>query len=108
MLSDLKAFKAAGEESNVEGRIITLFSEVNNLKTVGDSSAIKIANLGFKNIADVAAWITKNFSSKRYGLIMDPLLLLDRICGEAPADLKAIQLRINLKLTTGGLCHGVS
>ena len=35
---------------------------------------------------------------------MDPRLLLDRICGEAPADktLKAIQLRINLKLTTGG------
>ena len=59
MVADLEALKMAGEESNVEGRIITLFSEVNNLKTAGDGSAIKIANLGFKSITDVAAWTDK-------------------------------------------------
>ena len=104
IFAELEALKMSGEKFDVSDKIDSFFAEVKALKTVGDGSAIKIANLGFKSIRDVSKWTSENFKGSRYGLIMDPLLLLDRICGETAADktLKAIQLRINLKLTTGG------
>ena len=103
LVVDFEALKVASDPSEVESKFTTVFAEI-SLKTAGDGSAVKIANLGFKSIEEVSEWTRANFKGNRYGLIMDPLLLLDCICGEAPADktLKAIQLRINLKLTTGG------
>ena len=104
LVTDIEALKVAGDPVEVESKFITVFAELKTLKTAGDGAAVKIANLGFKSIEEVSEWTRENFKGNRHGLIMDPLLLLDCICGEALADktLKAIQRRINLKLTTGG------
>jgi hypothetical protein len=64
-----------------------LIADVNALKlTVNDSSAIKFAGLGLRDVKDAIKWVEKNFSQLRYGLIMDPLLMLERIYGDDKVD----------------------
>jgi hypothetical protein len=84
-----------------------LLSDVALLKACSrDKEAVKFGNLGLKSIQDCQMWIRKNFSCHRYGLIMDPLLMLDRICGNDDAVNKANQFKtwesqIKLKISTG-------
>jgi hypothetical protein len=67
--------------------------------------SIKFAHLGLRNLNECGAWITTQFKDFRYGLIMDPLVMLDRIFGEDDASssthLKTMETKINLKIATG-------
>ena len=59
-----------------------LIDDVKALQTAKLNTAIKFGNLGLKDLAECSAWVEKHFSDYRYGLIMDPLLMLDRIYGD--------------------------
>ena len=83
-----------------------LIKDVQVLKSTSqDSSSIKFGNLGFRNIHQCSNWIEKHFSGLRYGLIMDPLLMLERIYGDDEVDsmslMKTLESRLKLKIETG-------
>ena len=82
-----------------------LVGDVGQLKASSDQDAVKFANLGFKTLEDCDAWAKTHFKSRRYGLIMDPLLLLDRICRAErttkDSTWKAMEGKVNMKITTG-------
>jgi hypothetical protein len=49
---------------------------------VAEDKSVKVADLGWRTILlDCQVWIKSNFPSKQYGLIMDPLLMLDQVFG---------------------------
>ena len=106
----------AGEESNEEcflskamasvlGVLTTLRSDVKLLKLGSEDKAVKFCRLGFRSLQDCNAWIKENFSSHQYGLIMDPLLMLDRIFRtdalEVADHFKNSKSRVKLKIPTG-------
>jgi methyl-accepting chemotaxis protein len=82
-----------------------LVEDVGLLKASAEDTSIKFAHLGLRNLNECGAWITYHFKDFRYGLIMDPLVMLDRIFGEDEASssthLKTMETRINLKIATG-------
>ena len=83
-----------------------LVTEVAMLKVGALESTVKFGGLGLRSIQDCQAWINENFACYRYGLIMDPLLMLDRIWGDDGLGNKANQLktwesRVKLGITTG-------
>lgn len=51
------------------------------LKGLSDDKSIKFGGLGLKSIQECHLWIKVNFEGYRYGLMMDPLLILDSIFG---------------------------
>ena len=60
-----------------------------------------------RDLSDCSAWISKHFSHFKYGLIMDPLLMLDRIHGDYEAGdssglMKTMELRCKLIVDSGG------
>ena len=59
-----------------------LVKEVESLKNKGGVSSTKFADLSFKSHEDCFEWVQIHFTKKRYGLIMDPLIMLDKICGD--------------------------
>ena len=79
--------------------------DVGLLKSSAEDTSIKFAHLGLTNLNECGAWITTQFKDFRYGLIMDPLVMLDRIFGEDEASssthLKTMETRINLKFRLG-------
>ena len=90
----------------LERSVGTLISDVSLLKSGTDQETIKFANLGFKSVEDCDAWAKVNFKCRRYGLVMDPLLLLDRVCRKTDltskdSTWKAMEGKINMKITTG-------
>ena len=83
--------------------LIRLRSDVNALKaSLKDDQAIKFAGLGLRDANDATDWVEANFSGLRYGLIMDPLLMLERIYGddelESGSFLKSMETRHKLKI----------
>jgi hypothetical protein len=83
-----------------------LVADVNSLKsTVNETNAIKFAGLGLRDFKDTIRWVERNFSGLRYGLILDPLLMLEWIYGDDEVDsgsfLKAMETRLKLKIETG-------
>ena len=83
-----------------------LVTEVALLKVGALESTVKFGGLGLRSIQDCQVWINENFSCYRYGLIMDPLLMLDRIWGDDGLGNKVNQLktwesRVKLGITTG-------
>ena len=82
-----------------------LVEDVGLLKASTEDMSIKFAHLDLRNLNECGAWITTQFKDFRYGLIMDPLVMLDRIFGEDEASssthLKTMETRINLKIATG-------
>jgi hypothetical protein len=82
-----------------------LVKDVGLLKASAEDTSIKFAHLGLRNLNECGAWITTQFKDFRYGLIMDPLVMLNRIFGEDEASssthLKTMETRINLKIATG-------
>ena len=72
---------SAGRQGVLEERMLSMESEMEALKTAGDVSAIKFGSLGFRNVNDCHEWAIKNLPEGRYGLITDPLFMLERICG---------------------------
>jgi hypothetical protein len=85
---------------------VQLLADVHSLKsTVNETTAIKFAGLGLRDVKDTTRWVEKNFSGLRYGLILDPLLMLERIYGDDEVDsgsfLKSMETRLKLKIETG-------
>ena len=82
-----------------------LIEDVGLLKASAEDTSIKFAHLGLRNLNECGAWVTTQFKDFRYGLIIDPLVMLDRIFGEDEASssthLKTMETRINLKIMTG-------
>ena len=66
---------------------------------------MKFSGLGWRSLSDCQDWIQVNFPSHRYGLIMDPLLMLDRVFGsddaEGDSQSKVLESRVKLKIATG-------
>ena len=89
----------------MEAEIKTLTLEVMMLKAGSEDKSVKFAGLGWRSILDCQDWIKINFASNRYGLIMDPLLMLDRIFGsddaEGDSQFKVLESRVKLKIATG-------
>jgi hypothetical protein len=82
-----------------------LVEDVGLLKASAEDTSIKFAHLGLRNLNDCGTWITTQFKEFGYGLIMDFLMMLDRIFGEdevsSSTHLKMMETRINLKIATG-------
>jgi polyhydroxyalkanoate synthesis regulator phasin len=82
-----------------------LISEVTILKGASEDKSVKFAGLGWRTLSDCQDWIQVNFASHRYGLIMDPLLMLDRVFGsddaEGDSQFKVLESRVKLKIATG-------
>ena len=82
---------------------------VDEVKGVSDRSrfpsVIKFMYLGFRDSFECWKWIEEHFGGLRYGLIVDPLLILDRIYGDEDEGngsvIKMMQGRLNLKIETG-------
>jgi hypothetical protein len=55
--------------------------DVGMLKTCSEDRSIKFSGLGIRSIQECLLWVNKHFETYRYGLMMDPLLMLDRIFG---------------------------
>ena len=94
----------------VSNTIDCLAREVDNLKSKGDASTTKFAELVFRNHEDYFEWVQTHFTKKRYGLIMDPLIMLDRICGDdsryaggsgGGSTWKTMAERLKMNVTTG-------
>ena len=94
------------------GMMMALMEEVKSLKAdmallkgSSEDKSVKFGGLGLRSIQECHVWIKANFAGYRYGLIMDPLLMLDRIFGsddvEADSQFKTLESRVKLKITTG-------
>lgn len=86
-------------------KFIQVIEDVCALKIASKASAIKFGNLGVRNLQECTKWVDANFSNHRYGLIMDPLIMLDRIFGDDKVDpmtqLKTLESRLKLNIETG-------
>lgn len=95
--------KADVSRMSTEMRMI--ISDVGLLKACAEDKSIKFGGLGLRTLQECHEWITSNFRGLRYGLVMDPLLMLDRIFGsddvEAESQFKILESRVKLKITTG-------
>ena len=80
VISDRESMDRSVQE-DIRRRIDSLASDIDALKANGDVSAVKFGGLGFRNVHGCYNWMVANFPNRRYGLIMDPLLMLERICG---------------------------
>lgn len=89
----------------LEIEMTMLVDDVGLLKACADDTAVKFGGLGLRNLQECHVWISENFKTLRYGLIMDPLLMLDRIFGaddaEAESQFKILESRVKLRITTG-------
>jgi hypothetical protein len=94
--------KSISRESAEVGLII---ADVGSQKACAEDKSIKFRGLGLRFVQECHAWIDGYFKGIRYGLIMDPLLILDRIFGsddlEAESQFKILESRVKLKITTG-------
>jgi hypothetical protein len=82
-----------------------LLEDVGALKLTTETTAIKFGNLGIRNLQESSPWVALNFSEERYGLVVDPLNLLDRLFGDDQVDpltqLKTMESRMKLNIDTG-------
>lgn len=83
-----------------------LTEDVGVLKSCVEDKSVKFGGLGLRTIHDCNEWVQANFACYRYGLIMDPLLMLDRIFGSRDGvtkinQFKTWEARLKLKISTG-------
>lgn len=83
-----------------------LVHDVGELKACVEDKSVKFGGLGLRTIHDCNDWVQTHFTSYRYGLIMDPLLMLDRIFGARDGinksnQFKTWEARLKLKISTG-------
>ena len=85
----------------------TLIEDVGILKLCIEDKSVKFGGLGLRTIHECNEWIQNHFSCYRYGLIMDPLLMLDRIfasregASKTANQFKVWEARLKLKISTG-------
>ena len=86
--------------------------DVNILKVSAESSSIKFGGLGLRNLQECSRWVEMNFSDMKYGLIIDPLVLLDRIASGGETDpmahLKTLEARKKLNFDNGAESSSVT
>jgi hypothetical protein len=70
------------EDPGVMSILNKLINDVKSLQAGKQNSSIKFGGLGISDLADCQVWCDKHFDGYQYGLIMDPLLMLDRMQGE--------------------------
>ena len=113
--TDMDGFKGQGgniDVSRIERGLVEitevtrlLTADVGLLKACAEDKSIKFGGLGLRTLQECNVWITENFQGLRYGLMIDPLLMLDRIFGsddvEAESQFKILESRVKLKITTG-------
>jgi hypothetical protein len=91
--------------SNTHAVVLKLVEDVKLLRSSTEVLSIKFGNLGFRNLHECTEWIGTHFTGLRYGLIMDPLLMLERIYGDDEVDsvslMKTLESRLKLKIETG-------
>jgi hypothetical protein len=82
-----------------------LIEDVGLMKACAEDKAIKFGGLGLRTLQEYNDWVNVHFEGLRYGLFMDPLLMLDRIFGfddaKAESQFKILESRVKLKITTG-------
>ena len=82
-----------------------ILPDVENLKASVEDTAVTFGGLGLKSFAECAAWVRTSFPGLRYGLIIDPLIMFDRIFGNEHTDstayLKMLETRLKLCIETG-------
>ena len=92
-------------ESQMKMEIAMLVAEVGLLKKSVEDTSVKFGGLDLRSIQACHEWIQSKFSGYRYGLIMDPLLMLDRVFGSDDSELgdgqqfKTLEYRIKFKIT---------
>ena len=103
--SDPAFMRVESELNRVTQETRLLVMDVGLLKASAEDKSIRFAGLGLRSLQECHAWIQENFQGFRYGLVMDPLLMLDRIFGsddvEAESQFKVLESRVKLKITTG-------
>ena len=102
--------KSSSDEEDAEDSVMSivnkLIKDVKMLQSNKQTNYVRFGGLGFTDLSECSAWIAKNFDGYQYGLIMDPLLMLDRIYGEddvtdSDAFLKAMEVRYKMKIESG-------
>jgi hypothetical protein len=90
--------------SRLSAEVRLIIADVGLLKASAEDKSIKFGGLGLRSLQEFHAWIDGNFKGLRYGLIMDPLLMLDRIFGsddvKAESQFKILESRLKLNITT--------
>ena len=93
-------------------RLHQVIEDVSILKVSAEATAIKFGGLGLRNLQECSRWVELNFSDMKYGLVIDPLVLLDRICGGVEKDpmsqLKTLEARKKLNIDTGAEASSVT
>lgn len=104
-LEDSESFEFARDIRRLDFTIENLIADVGLLKSCAEDKSVKFGGLGLRSINECHSWMETHFRGYRYGLIMDPLLMLDRIFGsddvEADSQFKILEARVKLKITTG-------
>ena len=110
MVSLSKKSLAEGDDQgdrSVLSILSKLMQDVKNLQTSKQNTSVKFAGLGISDLSDCSDWIAKHLPGHQYGLIMDPLLMLDRIYGDdevsegGGALLKSMELQHKMKIDSG-------
>jgi hypothetical protein len=71
----------ANPEETTKSILAKLIDDVKYHQSGKQNTSVKFGGLGFADLADCSAWISKNFEGYQYGLIMDQLLMLDQKVG---------------------------
>ncbi|KAI2496958.1 hypothetical protein MHU86_17543 [Fragilaria crotonensis] len=95
------------------GDIDQLVEDVSMLKACAEDTAVRFGGLGLKSLQECHVWVAENFEGHRYGLVMDPLLMMERIFGGDCVDgrdnhLKVLESRMKLKIQTGAEAAAIS
>ena len=87
-------------------KLCQVVDDVGLLKMSVEASAIKFGNLGIWNLQECTQWMKKFHVDAKYGLIIDPLTLLDLVCGDDAVDpitqLKTTDAMSKLSIDTVG------
>ena len=82
-----------------------LMDDVGLLKITAEATAVKFGNLGIRNLQECSRWVKDHYTEARYGLVIDPLTLLDRLFGDDEVDpitqLKTMESMAKLHIETG-------
>ena len=88
-------------------RVFTkMVDDVGTLKLSSGASTVKFGGLGLKSLQECVEWTRVNFAENHYGLILDPLILLDRLYGNIHLDqmtqLMIYETQAKLKINNSG------
>jgi hypothetical protein len=96
----------------IQEAIERLEDEFGKFKAENDSDAVKFAGLGIHGFGECEAWISKNFTTRCYGTLVDAYLILDHIVDDGasnlPEMLAAMEKRMKLKIETSAEAQSIA